>query len=62
MMLRDALLTLAGPGWDLSVDDGARLVCFARVVPLVTTPINVKQTVKQGAVQPTSAVVRKPLP
>lgn len=62
MMLRDALLTLAGPGWDLSVDDGARLVCFARVTPLVTTPINVKQGVEQGTVRPASAVVRKPLP
>lgn len=62
MMLRDTLLTLAGPGWDLSVDDGARLVCFARVAPLVTTPINVKQAVEQGTVRPASAVVMKPLP
>lgn len=30
LMLRDALLTLAGPAWDLSVDDGARRVCFTR--------------------------------
>lgn len=28
--LRDALLTLAGPAWDLSVDDAAREVCFQR--------------------------------
>lgn len=30
LMLRDALLTLAGPAWDVSVDDGARQVCFMR--------------------------------
>jgi type IV pili sensor histidine kinase/response regulator len=29
-MLRDALLILAGPAWDVSVDDGARQVCFER--------------------------------
>ena len=29
--LRDALLALAGPAWDLSVDDAARAVCFARL-------------------------------
>ena len=29
--LREALLTLAGPAWKLSVDDAARAVCFTRV-------------------------------
>jgi len=62
MMLRDALLTLAGQGWDLSVDDAARQVCFTRITPLVTTPINLKQAVDAGAVRPIPAVVRKPLP
>lgn len=28
--LRDALLALAGPAWELSIDDGMRQVCFAR--------------------------------
>lgn len=28
--LRDALLALAGPAWDLSIDDGTRQVCFQR--------------------------------
>ncbi len=28
LTLRDALLTLAGPAWDLSVDDAFRQVCF----------------------------------
>jgi type IV pili sensor histidine kinase/response regulator len=28
MFLRDALLTLAGPAWELQVDDRARQVCF----------------------------------
>lgn len=30
VLLRDALLTLAGPAWDLQVDDGERKVCFIR--------------------------------
>ena len=30
LVLRDALLTLAGPAWDLSVDDLTRQVCFSR--------------------------------
>jgi type IV pili sensor histidine kinase/response regulator len=29
--LRDALLALAGPAWELSVDDASRAVCFTRV-------------------------------
>nr|WP_249452144.1 PilL N-terminal domain-containing protein [Xanthomonas arboricola] len=33
LVLRDVLLTLAGPAWDLQVDDGARQVCFVRVAP-----------------------------
>lgn len=28
--LRDTLLALAGPAWELSIDDGPRQVCFAR--------------------------------
>ena len=28
MTLRDALLTLAGPAWDVQVDDRARQICF----------------------------------
>lgn len=31
LTLRDALLTLAGPAWDVNVDDRARQVCFARL-------------------------------
>ena len=30
LVLRDALLTLAGPAWDLWVDDLTRQVCFSR--------------------------------
>lgn len=30
VLLRDALLTLAGPTWELRVDDAARSVCFSR--------------------------------
>lgn len=62
MMLRDALLTLSGQGWDLSVDDVARQVCFTRVAPLITDPINLKQAFDTGAARPVPAIVRKPLP
>ncbi|MBH1655155.1 PilL N-terminal domain-containing protein [Stenotrophomonas maltophilia] len=30
MTLRDALLTLVGPAWDVEVNDSARQVCFVR--------------------------------
>jgi type IV pili sensor histidine kinase/response regulator len=30
LFLRDALLTLAGPAWDLQVDDVTRQLCFVR--------------------------------
>lgn len=30
LFLRDALLTLAGPAWELHVDDVARRVCFTQ--------------------------------
>jgi len=30
MTLRDALLTLAGPSWELHADDRARQICFER--------------------------------
>lgn len=37
LMLRDALQTLAGPAWDLAVDDVNRQVCFARhAIPTTT--------------------------
>ena len=32
MTLRDALSTIAGPAWKLSVDEVARVVCFSRTV------------------------------
>jgi type IV pili sensor histidine kinase/response regulator len=33
MSLRSALLTLAGPAWDLSIDEVFRRVCFTRRMP-----------------------------
>jgi type IV pili sensor histidine kinase/response regulator len=30
MTLRDALLTLAGPAWEMHADDRARQICFQR--------------------------------
>lgn len=36
--LRDALLALAGPAWQLSIDDGARQVCFQRRVTAAAAP------------------------
>jgi hypothetical protein len=38
--LRDALLTLAGPAWDVSVDDAARAVCFTRVTTRASPSAN----------------------
>lgn len=37
LMLRDALLTLAGPAWALSVDDLNRQVCFQRNADPIAT-------------------------
>ena len=38
VVLRDALLTLAGPAWDLQVDHGMRRVCFTQAQPDVSEP------------------------
>lgn len=38
VVLRDALLTLAGPAWDLQVDHGTRRVCFTHAQPDVPEP------------------------
>ncbi|KWR90188.1 PFGI-1 class ICE element type IV pilus protein PilL2 [Cupriavidus sp. IDO] len=39
MVLRDALLTLAGPAWDMAVDETSRQVCFKHAVaPVTPTP------------------------
>ncbi|MDR3212498.1 MAG: PilL N-terminal domain-containing protein [Azoarcus sp.] len=40
MTLRHGLLTLAGPAWDLAVDDVSRQVCFKRRTPDIRTPLN----------------------
>lgn len=40
LMLRDALLTLAGPAWDVSVNDGVRQVCFRRHATPVEASVN----------------------
>jgi type IV pili sensor histidine kinase/response regulator len=46
IVLRDALLTLAGPAWELHADDGARQVCFSQVItpvdPLTPLPAPIK--------------------
>ncbi|WP_330208469.1 MULTISPECIES: PFGI-1 class ICE element type IV pilus protein PilL2 [unclassified Pseudomonas] len=38
MTLRDALLTLAGPSWEMHVNDRTRQVCFERVSGDTTAP------------------------
>lgn len=38
LMLRDALLTLAGPTWELVVDDANRVVCFHRPAHRIAIP------------------------
>lgn len=37
MVLRDALLTLAGPAWDMAVDDTSRQVCFKQQAATAST-------------------------
>src|SRR3546814_12412224 len=37
MTLRNALLTLAGPAWELHADDRARQICFERPGDRMTT-------------------------
>jgi len=37
--LRDALLALAGPAWELLIDDGTRLVCFQRRANSAAAPV-----------------------
>lgn len=39
MLLRDALLTLVGPSWQLQVNDSLRQVCFVRAVPDWPAPL-----------------------
>ena len=43
MLLRDALLTLAGPAWDLKVDDGARRIWGKRIKWLIL-PLHESET------------------
>lgn len=38
VVLLDALLTLAGPAWNLQVDEGRRQVCFTPALPDVPEP------------------------
>lgn len=49
-MLRDALLTLAGPAWDVSVDDSTRQVCFRRHATPV--PVSASPSAAAGAALP----------
>lgn len=53
MTLRDALLTLVGPAWDVEVDDSARLVCFVR--PKTHADLPVQNLPPTGATPPTPA-------
>lgn len=46
--LRDALLALAGPAWELSIDDGARQVCFQRRTTFAAVPTSMPNTPAQA--------------
>lgn len=58
MSLRDALLTLAGPSWELQADDRARQVCFERpggiagAKPASAPPAEAAQTFPVAGGQP----------
>ncbi|BGE53258.1 PilL N-terminal domain-containing protein [Klebsiella pneumoniae] len=58
MLLRDALLTLTGPAWDLTVDDGARRICFNRAQQPSSSQT---QSPPQSALKATGHVERRPL-
>lgn len=56
LVLRDALLTLAGPAWDISVDDVARQVCFQRRLAsanAAATPASAVLSMDQAALDET---------
>lgn len=46
--LREALLTLAGPAWALSIDDASRTVCFSQHVEPATPALTVATTAPRG--------------
>ncbi|EKB4873213.1 TPA: integrating conjugative element protein pill, pfgi-1 [Citrobacter farmeri] len=50
MTLRDALLTLIGPVWDLEVDDRSRQVCF--VQPRAQGALPIQELPPTGAIPP----------
>lgn len=50
MTLRDALLTLIGPVWDLEVDDRSRQVCF--VQPRAQGALPIEELPATGAIPP----------
>jgi type IV pili sensor histidine kinase/response regulator len=58
MLLRDALLTLAGPAWDMNVDDGARRICFTRA-PQPASGLN--QSASHSASKAVGHVEKRPL-
>lgn len=60
LVLRDALMTLAGPAWDLSIDDSAREVCFTRHAP--AAPTNVPSPDVGGPTGPMGAATTFPVP
>lgn len=58
MLLLDALLTLAGPAWDLKVDDGVRRICFNRAQQPSSSQT---QSPPQLALKPAGHVEKRPL-
>lgn len=57
MLLRDALLTLAGPAWDMKVDDSARRICFTRT-PQPASALN--QPASHSALKAAGHVEKRP--
>lgn len=52
LILREALLTLAGPAWQLQVDDVRRMVCFSTVAPAPAVPRTAADTDAAAEVHP----------
>lgn len=60
--LRDALLMLAGPGWELQVDDRTRQVCFTHTAPPPSVSASKAPRMPASPAAAVGKVERRPLP
>jgi len=60
LVLRDALLTLAGPAWELTIDDTSRQVCFKHQMASVTATPPAPATDRAESTEPTDSQEGQP--